>query len=683
MPSESGSRVVKTICNMCLDRCGINVYVEDGKIARVAPMQEHPYNTLCVKAQAIPELVYSSERLTNPLRKIDGKFRKVSWDEAFEFMAAKLADIKQKYGAESVVAHLGNPFINTHTERMLRRFIELYGSPNYTTGASFCYLARVIGHSLTLGAHVLPHYSPATTKCLVLWGFNSTESRPVWTDAIHATLGRGAKLIVVDPKATKLAKKADIHAQIRPGTDCALALGLLNVIIAEKLYDKTFVEEWTVGFDQLAEHVKEYSPERVEETTWVKAETIRNIARMYATSKPAAITHGISLDHSTNGIQAIRAVTTLMAITGNLDIPGGNIYTPSLRRTSFRLDKKEVDKVAIGADYPLFSQYVHEETVVPAIDAMLTEKPYPIKGLLVAGCNPVLTWPNTNKVKQGFKKLDLLVVADIFMTETAKMADIVLPGTTFLERENIRDYGDNLPMIAVTNKVIEPVGNSMEDWKIWVELGKRMGYAEYFPWEDSDELFSYWLKATNISLDQLRQNPGGIYYREREFQKYLKDGFNTPSGKVEIYSQILKEHGYNPLPTYREPAESPVSRPDLVEKYPMTFVSGLRTIAYLHSEYRNLPSLRKLVPEPLIEINPETASSLSITDGDLVEVESLRGSIKVRARLTEDVHPKIVAMQHGWDEANANILTDDEARDPISGYPGFRSVMCRIVKAGE
>jgi len=682
MTPKNDVKLVKTICNMCLIRCGLNVYLENGRIVKVVGMQEHPFNTLCVKAQAIPELVHSSERLTNPLKKVKGTWEKISWDEAFEFIASKLTDIKQKYGPQALIVHAGNPFIYTHTERMLRRFCELYGTPNYTSGGSFCWLARTIADNLTCGARVLPHYTEGT-KCMLIWGNNPPESRPLQADCIHAMAGRGVKLVVIDPKATALAKKADIHAQIRPGTDCALALGMLNVIIAEGLYDKAFVEQWTVGFDKLVDHVKEYSPERVEAITWVKAEMIRNMARMYASNKPASISRGISMDHCTNGIQAIRAITTLMAITGNLDIPGGNVYATRLRRTSFRLEEKIVGRVSIGTDYPLFSRYTHEETVAPALGFMLTGKPYPVKALLIVGCDPVLTWPNTNKLKQAFKKLDLLVVVDIFMTETAKLADIVLPGTTFLEREDLRAYEDHLPLIAVTNKVIEPIGNSMEDWKIWVELGKRMGYAEYFPWQDSDELFSYWLKATNISLDQLRQNPGGIYYAEREFQKYLKDGFNTPSRKVELYSQVLKEHGYDPLPTFHEPAESPVSRPDLAEKYPLIFVSGLRTLPYLHSEYRNLPSLRKLVPEPLIEINPETASSLGVVDGDLVEVESLRGSIKVKAKLTEDIHPKVVTMQHGWNGANANLLTDDEARDPVSGYPGFRSVMCRVVKASE
>jgi len=681
--TKNDVRVVKTACNMCLMQCGIDVYVENGKIVRVSPIKEHPYNKLCVKAYAVPELAHSSERLTNPLRKINGRFREVSWDEAFEFTAAKLTDIKEKYGPHSVIVHVGEPFVLTHTESIIRRFSELYGTTNYTTAASYCYIARIMAQMLTWGAHVSTHYLPAT-KCLVLWGFNPTESHPVWAHTINAMTRKETKLIVIDPRATPLAKKADIHARIRPGTDCALALGMLNVIIAEGLFDKAFVEQWTVGFDKLVEHVKEYSPKRVEEITWVKAETIRNMARMYATYKPAAIAHGVSLDHSTNGIQALRAVSVLVAITGNLDIPGGNIYGGRFSPTSFRLAEKVAGKLSIGANYPLFSQYIHHETVMPAIDAMLTEKPYPVKGLLLVGCNPALTWPNSNKVRQGFSQLDLLLVVDIFMTETAKMANIVLPGTTFLEREDIRDYGYTLSFIMLTNKVMEPVGNSMEDWKIWAELGKRMGYAEYFPWKDSDELFSYWLKPTNISLDQLRQNPAGIYYaEEKEFQKYLKSGFNTPSKKVEIYSQLMKDYGYDPLPTFHEPAESQVSRPDLVDKYPLIFVSGVRKIPYLHSEHRNLPSLRRLLPEPLIEVNPETASSLGIAGGNLVKVESPRGSIKLKAKLNKDIHPKIVVMQHGWNEANANALTDDMARDPVSGYPGFRSVLCKVTKAGQ
>jgi anaerobic selenocysteine-containing dehydrogenase len=220
----------------------------------------------------------------------------------------------------------------------------------------------------------------------------------------------------------------------------------------------------------------------------------------------------------------------------------------------------------------------------------------------------------------------------------------------------------------------------MEDWKIWAELGKRMGYAEYFPWENAEELITHLLEPTPITLEELRQNPGGIFYAETEFKKYLKDGFRTPSGKVEIYSETLKEYGYDPLPVFHEPIESPVSRPALADKYPLMFLGAGKTRTYTHSQYRNLPSLRKLIPEPLLSINPGTARELGIGDGDWVRVESARGNIELKASLTADVHPGIVAMLYGWSEANANYLTDDMARDPISGFPGLRSVMCRVSK---
>jgi anaerobic selenocysteine-containing dehydrogenase len=672
--------IVKTVCNMCSQRCGINVYVEHGKITKVTGMQEHPFSTLCLKAQAIPELVHSSERLTNPLKKIDGRFREISWDEAFGFIADKLIDIKHRYGSKAVVVHVGVPFIATQTEKVIRRFTDLYGTPNYTTGSSFCHYARVMGYGLTLGTYVTANYS-ADTKCMVVWGKNPQEALPLEADAIYAMAARGTKLVVIDPRVTPLAEKADLYAQLRPGTDCAMALGLLNVIIAEEMYDKDFVQKWTVGFDKLAEHVERYRPEVVEKITWVPAQLIKKIAHTYATGKPASISAGLSLDHCTNGIQAIRAVAALMAITGNLDIPGGDTYVPGLQQTNLRLQEKVADDPPIGAEYPLFPKYTREQTVAPAIDGILTDKPYPMKALLISGCNPILTWPNTSKVIKAFEKLDLIVVADIFMTDTAKRADIVLPGSSFLERQDLRTYPSRgMTLVVRTEKAVDPVGNSKEDWKIWAELGKTMGYGEYFPWKDSDELFEHLLKSTNISLDRLKQNPGGVYYSERRFQKYLEEGFNTPSKKVELYSETMSGLGYDGIPNYHEPAESPVSRPDLFEKYPLVLTTGARTIAYQHSQYHNLPSLRRLVPEPLIEINPQTADSFGIADGDMVKVESLRGSIQLRARLTKGIHPGVVSIQHGWSEANVNCLTDDQARDPVSAYPGFRSELCRITK---
>jgi len=676
----TGVKVIKTVCGMCNNRCGLDVYVKDGKVIKVTDMEEHPIKTLCVRALAIPELLGSPERLTNPLRKIDGKFREVSWDEAFNFVVDKLTYIKQRYGARSVVVHMGNPFIRTHVQRIGRRLCDIYGTPNYTTGNSFCFWTRTMATSVTCAKDLWPHYS-LDTKCAVVWGANATESWPRLADDIRFAARRGAKLIVIDPRVTPLAREAHIHAQIRPGTDMALALGLLNTIITEELYDKDFVEKWTIGFDRLVEHVKQYSPESVEEITWVPAETIRNIARTYATNKPGSIMQGISMDHHTNGCQTARAITILIAITGNLDVSGGNVYSPYQDWTNIRMEEKVINETAVGNDYPLFGKYVGETTVSPVLEQIFTEKPYPIKGLLFQGVNPALTWPNSNKVKEAIGKLDLVVAIDVFMTDSTKMADVVLPGTTFLERRDLLDYYNQaISLLTLTNKVIEPIGNSMEDWKIWSELGKRMGYAEYFPWRNADELFEHLLKSMNISLDKLKENPAGIYYAPREFKKYLKDGFNTPSKKVEIYSEVLKQHGYEPLPSYHEPPESPFSRTDLIQKYPLLFIAGTKNLAYTHSKYRNLPSLRKLMPEPLLEINPGTAYRLGIANGDWVRVESLRGNIELKAKLTEYIHPKVVSIELGWSEANANCLSDDMTKDPVSGYPAFREVMCRVQK---
>lgn len=673
--------IVKTICNMCDIRCGLDVYLDEGRIVKVEGMPEHPINNICVKAHAIPELVYSGERLTRPLKKVNGKFEEISWDEAFDLLASKLTEIKEKHGPQAVNVHVGQPFIATQTEKVVRRFSDLYGTPNYSTGSSFCYYASAIGHVLTVWAMLLPHYQ-GNASCMVLWGSNRTQSAPPFADRINAWVGRGAKLIVIDPRATRMAKQADIHAQLRPGTDCALALGMLNVIIAEELYDKPFVEQWTVGFDKLVEHVREFTPEKVEEITWVPADTIRNMARMYATTKPGCISLGIPLNHSINGIQAIRAITILMAITGNIDVSGGDIITPGMRQTNLRAEGMQPDlSTSLGAPYPIFTMVTFESMASGLTETILTEKPYPIKAMLILACNAVATFPNTNKLIKAFNKLDFLAVIDIFMTDTAKMADLVLPGTTFMERRDLRHWrGNGISSTSATNKAVEPIGEAMEEWKIWAELGKRMGYGEYFPWADTDELFEYLLKPSGISLSQLNDNPGGVFYAERNFQKYLKTGFSTPSKKVEIYSEYMENYGYDPLPTYQEPAESPVSQPELAKEYPLIMTTGTRTVAYLHSEFRNLPTLRKLAPEPMVEVHTETARGLGIADGDMVNVESPRGSVQLKAKVTADIHPRVVSMQHGWSEANANLLTDDMARDPISGYPSFRALLCRMSK---
>jgi anaerobic selenocysteine-containing dehydrogenase len=660
--------------------------VANGRLVRVTPMKEHPVNRLCVKGKAIPDWLYSPQRITHPMRQVDGAWRGISWHEALDIIGDKLASIKENYGAKAVVVHLGQPMIGTEVPRIAVRFCSLYGTPNYTSGASLCFATRGIGHGLSLSRWMLPlHPSYKNTRCIVVWGHNPQQSNVGEEASILSAQKRGAKLIVVDPRATPLAKRADVHIQVRPGTDCALALGVLNVIIAEELYDRDFVTNWTFGFDELKEHVKKYSPEVVEKIAWVPAEVIRQFARMYATNRPATISQGVSLDHCINGVQNSRAIAILVAITGNLDVLGGNIYNPPLKQTSLRVKGMVSLDEAIGARYPIFGKFTGETTAMPVANAIITGEPYPVKALIIQGCNPALTWPDSNKVREAFRRLDLLVVSDLFMTETAKLADIFLPATAFPERKIIKDYAfEGLPLVAISSRVIEPPADCMEDWQVWSELGKKLGYADYFPWRSADELFAYLLEPSGITLEQLERNPGGMLYHQLDRQrKYEEEGLDTPSGKVEIFSQMMADYGYDPLPTFTQRQENLVDNPGLEQSYPFTLITGTRVNAFTHSQHRDIARLRKLVPQPVVEINPEPAKKLGIADGDWVVVESPKGSIRLQARITADIHPKVLSLQHGWDEANANILTDDEQYDPISGYPGFKTTLCQVRKTAD
>ncbi len=680
-----GTEVVRSICTMCMSRCGVDVHVKDGKVIRVTGMKEHPHNKLCVKAQGITDWLYSPERITSPLRKRDGTWEKISWDEAFDIISDKLSSIRENYGARALVVYLGESLNGSHTLRIADRFCSLYGTPNLTTVGTYCRTARGIGHGLSFSKRMfVPFPSYEGTRCVVVWG-TDPEHSGVWEVAeILAAKKAGAKIIVIDPRTIGLAKKADIHIQIKPGTDCALALSLLNVIISEDLYDRAFVQDWTIGFDKLKEHIKKYDPEEVAKITWVPAEVIRKLARIYATSKPAAITQGVSLDHCTNGVQTSRAISTLIAITGNFDIPGGDMIGLPLRQASLRPKGAVSLGEAIGARYPVFSEFVGVSTAIPVVNAVITGEPYPIKALISNSSNPVLTWANANKVREALTKLDLLVVSDMFMTETAKLADIFLPGVTFLEEGRLGDYADGeLPRAFLANKAVEPLGDCMENWQIWRELAKKMGYGEYFPWQNSDELFAYLLEPSGITVEQLKQNPTGVSREPNRKQKYLQRGFDTPSGKVEIYSETMEKYGYDPLPTFTEPMEKLVGKTELAESYPFILITGIRVSAYSQSMHRNISRLRKLMPQPLVEINTGTAKGLGIADGEQVIVESPRGSIKLWAKVADDINPKVLSIQHGWNEANANILTDYEELDPISGFPGFKTVMCRVLKAAS
>ncbi|NQU02627.1 MAG: molybdopterin-dependent oxidoreductase [Syntrophaceae bacterium] len=675
--------VVPTLCGMCgrYAICGIDAIVAGGEIVKVEGRKSHPLSRgfLCPVGRASIEYQYSPERLKHPLKKSGTGWAKISWDEALDTIVKNLSTIKKRHGPESLAVYLGQ--VMTPMVKHAKRFCDLFGTPNMTSAASFCQWSGIIAHILTYGAFAFPDVR--NSKMILVWGNNPSFSNRLLNREIEEAVANGAKLVVIDPRKTETARKAHLHVPIRPTTDGALALGLLNVIMSQGLYDNAFVREYTTGFEELRERVKMWTPERVAEITWVAPETIRHIAMLTQLHRPAAIVSGISPNHATNGFQAFRGIASIIAVSGNLDEKGGNTFGYKLPFNSYRIKEKFPEIKGVGIrEHPFFFRILAEAHASHLADAMNSGEPYPIKALLVQGGNPISSWPHTNKSTAALKGLDFLAVMDIRMTETAKLAHIVLPAATFFERPEWIDYGQMMPMsptVILQNKVVDPLGECRADWQFWFDLGRKMGYEDYYPWSDIREAIDWELTPSGICYKQLEENPDGIKYGEVGFRKYEKGGFHTPSKRVELYSRRLDQRGYDPLPIHTESTETPKSRPDFLDRYPLILITGARSEVYQHSQYRECPSLRQVSPEARVEINPKTAKRLDIRDTDMVQVETLRGAIRLRASVTDKILPGIIGVPHGWAEANVNMLTDD-ARDPISGFPPFRGSLCNISK---
>lgn len=686
-----GEEKILTVCQGCLYSCGIEAYVRDGKLVKVKGMSEHPVNKgrLCPKGANMINWVYSPERLKYPMKRENGGFKRISWDEALDTIALKLKKIKEEHGAKAVVSLFGMIFFvqGRVTKEIMQRFYDVYGTPNIFSVDSMCYRVRISAQMMTFGTRAIPDLEAGNSNCLVFWGHNPHASQPPLAWRLTAKNLEGKKIIVIDPRKTPIAEKADIHIKPRPGTDCALALAMMNRIISRGLYDREFVENWTFGFDKLEEHVKDYPPEKVEKITQVPKEKIIEAAEIFATTKPACIHQSWNtLDQTTAGFDSTRALSILQAITGNYDIPGGWTRHIEPPYRSPRMPEIVKDPPIGVENFPLHykvkERFFGEGHGMYLPDAILNEKPYPIKAAIVTATNPLRTWPNTNKFEKALKKLDFLVVMDLFMTDTAKLAHIVLPAATFLERDEWPHFPFVLgfPYIMLRKKVIE-FEECWPDIKFWMELAKRMGYEKYFPWKDVDEAMDDVMESSGLTVKYLREEaPQGLFWEPLKYKRYETEGFPTPSRKVEIYSEALKEMGYEPLPVYIEPLESPISTPELAKEYPHILTTGSRLLEFLHSGHRNVEKLRKKNPEPFAELNTETASQYGIKDGDKIVVETKRGRIEIKAKVDEDILPNVVNISHGWDEANVNILTDEKPANTVGGQPAFKSLLCKISK---
>jgi anaerobic selenocysteine-containing dehydrogenase len=664
------------------------IETRNGVIHRIRGNREHPASkgALCRKGLAAKELVYSPNRLKHPLRKTHRGFEQISWAEALDTIASKLSEIKESYGAETLVWCGGAPV----TQEAAYGYIQLvaaFGSPNFTGPGHLCSVPRALALQLVYGERSQPDYE--NTRCMLIWGANPTDSRQLGEGAAYGRFdqviakakSRGAKLIVIDPKRTDIATMADQWVQINIGTDVALGLTMLNVIIGEGLYDREFVDRWTLGFNEFKKHVRQFTPPWAEGITGVPADKIREVARTYATTKPALIHDGNGLDQHPNVVQTVRALGILSAVTGNIDVPGGDVFFPRPRLGRYLTVRPEGKRLGVDK-HPLFPSVPFPSVV----DAILNEEPYRPRAMIVHHANPLLINANEKRVRKALEQLEFLIVSDIFPSATAQLADVILPDASDFERFGYEVYASPKGgFVALRHKVVEPIGESRPAFEVEYELAKRMGLDQYYPWKTTEEWVDYRLKRLGATLEDLKKQSVIYTTPPVEYRKYLKDGFSTPSGKVELYSQRLKDHGYDPLPVHRQPAASLTARGKLADKYPLIGTTR-RPGVYVHTRYRNLPMLRRMQPDPLIWMHPDDARVRGISDGDETIVESPEGSIKVQAKITAEIQPGIVVIDFGWGNswdrgANVNILTSDDARDPVCAATSNRRFLCEAEKA--
>ncbi len=690
--------VVKSYCRMCHGGCGVLVYTKDGKVSKIAGDPDSPLNhgTLCTKGIASAQLAYHPDRLTYPVRRIgakgSGKWERISWDEALESIAGKILEYKDRYGAESIVMGYGT---GRETDAVVYRFANLLSTPNVLTAGHFCYGPRIATGIITCGSIPIADYENHP-RCIMVWGNNLVISNPdeYKGEPFSVSLDKGARLIAVDPRLTRIAARADIWLQLRPGTDAALALGMLNVIVTEDLYDRAFVENYVHGWEAFVKRVNEYPLDKVEEITWVPEEKIREAARLFATTKPSVIQWGVAIEQQINCADNNRALMALMGITGNIDVPGGQVLfrPPNIRvigqfAAHRELPKEQAAKRLGGDRFRLAGNF---SIINPkcAWDAILEENPYPVKMLFFISSNPLMTRANAREVHRALEKVEFMAVSDFFLTPTAELADIVLPAATWLEMDYVGNFHLRHGYLLPRRKVIQ-VGECRSDHEMLNDLAHRVGQGEYW-WDTFEGGLDYILEPMGITWQDFKKMD---YMRgEVRYQKYKEKGFSTPTGKFELYSTLAEDWGYDPLPQYREPPEGPYSTPELYKDYPYILITGRRSPGFFHTENRQVPWLRELHRDPVVEIHPETAEKEGIQEGDWVIIESPRGMVRQRAKLHEGIDPRVVGADHawwfpekrdpghGWDESNINILTDNayETCDPAMGATNVRTLLCRI-----
>jgi anaerobic selenocysteine-containing dehydrogenase len=710
------------VCTICDIGCQLRAEAQDGRVTRILP-HEHPVlaKNVCYKGTAAPQIHNHPDRLRRPLKRVgargEHRWEEISYAQAMDEIAPRLDAIVREHGPEALAVSTSN--WNTAVENgMGRRFMNLLGTPNWISGVAMCAGNTAAVNRLTYGWMPFPDFG--STRCIVLFGHN--PRRHSWTpvfNAINAARARGAKLIVLDPRVSDQAATADLHLPLRSGTDAAMCLGWLHVIIGEKLYDAEFVERWTVGFDDLRARVAEYPLERVAGITGVDAALIARAARMYATSGPAVIPWTPTTDQQVSSTSAIRLHGILRAICGHLDVVGGEQlggFNPSFVPES-RLELHEALPQAqrdkqLGADrHPVYTYraqdllgdatervygYRYANVVMGSymanpsavFRAMADGDPYPVKAFFVLGNNALMSYPNQQLVHRALLAQDLIVAHELFLTPTAQLADYVLPGDVFTERNNVNDSWSWTTALKVSERVVDPPGECTSVFQFWRDLALRMGMEAQFPWRTLDEVLDHRCAPMGRTFAELADETS-MRIEVPEFRSYRTRGFATPSGKVELRSSVLEQLGFDPLPYHREP-------PAPSEEYPLRVFVGVREDAYFQTGQRNIETLRRRSPVPKTFLHPTDAAEAGVADGDWVRVESAHGAVVARVEVHDTMREGHVRVPHGWwfpeltpDPAlsgaflcNDGMLVADDAEhlDAEQGTPHFKGFPGRVVR---
>ena len=687
---SAGVRWVRTHCGR-LDHggCTLLVGVKNNRIVQVKGDPEGPLNSgyICPKGAASAERLYHRLRLTKPLRRRGergaGKWDPISWPQAIGTISEHLLRIRERSGPRAVSFCQGMPKGLEHF--VLIRLANLFGTPNVTSVQDVCHAPREISGTHTCGFYPIPDYDN-DSQMVLLWGSNSTDTNEegLICSRLLKRLRKGSELVVVDPRRTELARRAKYWLPIRPGTDAALAMAFLQVVIAEHLYRHKFVQSWTVGLDQLTQQVSEYTPERASVITGVAAADIIAAARAYAAARPATIGWGNAIEQNRHAFHTARALVCLMAICGNLDVPGGNIDAtdpPVLRLRAFvqsdRMPEKK--REMIHARQGTLRGLM---TVPPSFlkKAILDQMPYPVYGAYMQGTNPLLTWADSKQTFAALSKLEFLAVSDIFMTPTAAMADIVLPAATHFEINDIGHYGLGHGIVLARPKAVEPPAGCRSDVQILNDLGKALTDPDDW-YDDCRDILDEVLQPAGMDFEQFCRR--GYLKGPQQYKKYLAAGFRTPTGKVELALSRADKLKVASTPQFLGTLEAD-------PEYPLVLTSA-KNPTYLHSSYRWVAKLRERSVEPIVVIHPDTADAHGIRDGTPVVIETRSGQITQTARLSDSLPPEVICAaygwwfpedkfspQHDWQSANYNMLTTTEQLGREFGTPNLKGAFCRI-----